>query len=51
MKIVSVIKSADLDRSVHFYTKVLDFERKWPEQEERESANGVAHLIREGAEL
>jgi catechol 2,3-dioxygenase-like lactoylglutathione lyase family enzyme len=51
MKIVPVIKSRDLARSVQFYTKILDFERKWPEDEARETANGVAHLARDGAEL
>ena len=51
MKIVPVIKSGDLDRSVRFYTGVLDFERKWPGYEDREKANGVAHLIKDGAEL
>src|SRR5690348_16085457 len=29
MKIVPVIKSSDLQRSLNFYTEVLDFERKW----------------------
>ncbi len=51
MKIVPVIKSGDLERSVHFYTKVLDFERKWPGDEDREAANGVVDLVRDGAEL
>jgi hypothetical protein len=51
MKIVPVIKSRDLERSVRFCTKVLDFERKWPDDEDREKANGVAHLIREGCWL
>jgi catechol 2,3-dioxygenase-like lactoylglutathione lyase family enzyme len=51
MKIVPVIKSSDLERSVRFYTEVLDFERKWPDEEGRETANGVAHLMRDGAEL
>ncbi len=51
MKIVPVIKSGDLKRSVDFYTRVLDFERKWPGHEEREMANGVVDLIRDGAEL
>ncbi len=51
MKIVPVIKSGDLERSVRFYTEVLDFERKWPGDEDRETANGVAHLIKAGAEL
>ena len=51
MKIVSVIKSADLERSVRFYTEVLDFERKWPDEEDRENAHGVIHLMRDGAEL
>jgi catechol 2,3-dioxygenase-like lactoylglutathione lyase family enzyme len=51
MKIVPVIKSGDLARSVRFYTEVLDFERRWPSDEDRETANGVAYLIRDGAEL
>jgi hypothetical protein len=34
MKIVPVIKSGDLERSVQSYTRVLDFERKWPGHEE-----------------
>jgi hypothetical protein len=36
MKIVPVIKSGDLERSVLFYTRILDFERKWPGHEDRE---------------
>jgi catechol 2,3-dioxygenase-like lactoylglutathione lyase family enzyme len=51
IKIVPVIKSANLERSLRFYTEVLDFERKWPGEKECESANGVAHLVRDGAEL
>ena len=51
MKIVPVIKSSDLGRSVHFYTEVLDFERKRPDEADRETANGVAHLAKDGAEL
>ena len=51
VKIVPVIKSGDLKRSVDFYTRVLDFERKWPRHEEREMANGVVDPIRDGAEL
>lgn len=51
MKVVPVIKSRDLELSVRFYTEVLDFERKWPGYEDRETANGVAHLIKDGAEL
>jgi hypothetical protein len=51
MKIVPLIKSGDLKRSVQFYTEVLDFERKWPGHEDREMANGVIDLIRDGAEL
>ena len=51
MKIVPVIKSRDLERSVHFYTRILDFERKWPGYEAHEMANGVIDLIRDGAEL
>ncbi len=51
MKIVPVIKSSDLDRSIRFYTKFLDFEWKWPDDADREKANGVAHLNKDGAEL
>jgi catechol 2,3-dioxygenase-like lactoylglutathione lyase family enzyme len=51
MQIVPVIKSSDLGRSIRFYTEVLDFERKWPEYADRETANGVAHLVKAGAEL
>ena len=51
MKIVPVIKSSDLQRSLHFYTEVLDFEHKWPGHEDREMANGVIDLTRDGAEL
>jgi catechol 2,3-dioxygenase-like lactoylglutathione lyase family enzyme len=51
MKIVPVIKSSDLQRSIHFYTEVLDFERKWPGHEDLEMANGVIDLVRDGAEL
>ncbi len=51
MRIVPVIKASDLEGSVRFYTKVLDFERKWPGYEGRETANGVAHLVRDGAEI
>jgi catechol 2,3-dioxygenase-like lactoylglutathione lyase family enzyme len=51
MKVVPVIKSSDLQRSVHFYTEILDFERKWPGHEDGEMANGVIDLVRDGAEL
>jgi catechol 2,3-dioxygenase-like lactoylglutathione lyase family enzyme len=51
MKIVPVIKSSDLERSAQFYTRILDFERKWPGHEDLEMANGVIDLIRGGAEL
>lgn len=51
MKIVPVIKSSDLRRSLHFYTEVLDFKFKRPEYEELEMANGVVDLVRDGAEL
>ena len=51
MKIVPVIKSSDLERSERFYLELLDFERMWPGNEDREKANGVAHLVRDGAEL
>ncbi len=51
MKIVPVIKSSNLERSLHFYTGFLDFERKWPGYEDREMASGVIGLVRDGAEI
>jgi catechol 2,3-dioxygenase-like lactoylglutathione lyase family enzyme len=51
MKIVPVIKCSNLQRSLHFYTEILDFERKWPGYEDLEMANGVIDLVRDGAEL
>ena len=51
MKIVPVIKSGDLERSLRFYTEVLDFERRWPGYEDLEMANGVIDLVRDGGEL
>ena len=51
MKIVPVIKSSNLEKSVQFYTEVLDFERKWPADEAHETANGVAHLVKDGSEI
>lgn len=51
MKIVPVIKSRNLEKSVEFYTKILGFERKWPTYEVQETANGVAHLVKGGAEV
>jgi catechol 2,3-dioxygenase-like lactoylglutathione lyase family enzyme len=50
MKIVPVIKCSDLRRSLAFYTKVLDFEKKWPGQDD-ELALGVVDLVRDGAEI
>ncbi len=51
LKIVPVIKVSDLQRSLLFYTEVLDFEFKWPGHKERELANGVVDLARDGAWL
>jgi catechol 2,3-dioxygenase-like lactoylglutathione lyase family enzyme len=51
MKIVPVIKCADLHRSLRFYTEVLDFQFKWPSNKDLEMANGVLDLIRDGAEI
>lgn len=51
MRIVPVIRCSDLDRSLRFYTGILDFQRRWPGHEARESANGVIDLIRDQAEL
>ena len=51
MRMVPVIKTSDLSRSIRFYTEVLDFTWKWPEYAEAEIANGVADLTMEGADL
>ena len=51
MRIVPVIKCSDLPRSLHFYTVILDFERKWPGYQDREMENGVIDLVRDGAEV
>ena len=51
MQTVPVVKCSDLSRSIRFYTEVLDFERKWPGYADTETANGVAHLVKAGAEL
>ena len=51
MKITPVIKVSDLQRSLDFYTRVLDFKRKWIGYEEQEMANGVIDLALDTAEL
>jgi catechol 2,3-dioxygenase-like lactoylglutathione lyase family enzyme len=51
MKIVPVIRSSDLQRSLRFYTEVLDFQFKWPGHKNRELDNGVIDLVMDGAEL
>ena len=51
MRMVPVIKTSDLCRSIRFYTEVLDFTWKWPEDAEAEIANGVADLTMESADL
>ena len=51
MKIVPVIKSSDLPRSLSFYTEVLDFQLKWPGHKEHHLSNGVIDLVRDEAEL
>ena len=51
MRMVPVIKCSDLGRSIRFYTEVLDFERRWPGYADVETANGVAGLVKDGAEL
>jgi len=51
MKIVPVIKSSDLQRSLNFYTEVLDFQLQWPGHKEHHMTNGVIDLVRDGAEL
>src|SRR4051795_3017442 len=51
MRIVPVVKSSDLQRSLNFYTGILDFKWKWAGYEDSEMANGVVDLVRDGAEL
>lgn len=51
MRIVPVIKSRDLERSLRFYMDVLGFACRWPGYEDREAENGVIDLVRDGAEL
>ena len=51
MKVVPVIKCSDLEKSLRFYTNVLDFEWRWPEHKDLEMANGVIDLVRDGAEI
>ncbi len=51
MKIVPVIRCSHLERSLRFYTGILGFKRKWPEDEARDASNGVIDLICDGAEL
>lgn len=48
---VPVLKCSDLQHSLRFYTAILDFQRKWPGREDRELANGVIDLTRDGADL
>jgi hypothetical protein len=39
------------DQVSRFATEVLGFERKWPGHEDREMANGVIDLVRDGVDL
>lgn len=48
MKMVPLFKCRDPGRVIDFYTLILDFTLKWPEEL---IDDGVADLIREGAEL
>ena len=51
MKIIPVIKSRDLTRSLRFYTDILGFTPLWPDSIEQELANGVAYLTQDGVTL
>jgi catechol 2,3-dioxygenase-like lactoylglutathione lyase family enzyme len=51
MKIVPVIKSSNLEKSLQFYVEILGFDRRWPAYEAQETANGVADLVKHGAEV
>ena len=48
IKAVPVIRCSDLKKSVDFYTAILDFERKYPDEN---GADGVIDLINGGVEL
>jgi catechol 2,3-dioxygenase-like lactoylglutathione lyase family enzyme len=46
MKVVPILKSSDLTRSLHFYTEVLDFTLMFPEAS---PSDGLLELINNGA--
>jgi catechol 2,3-dioxygenase-like lactoylglutathione lyase family enzyme len=48
MKMMPVVKCSDLERSLAFYTGVLDFERRWPNVP---LEIGVVDIVLEGAEI
>jgi len=49
--VMPVIKCSDLERSLRFYTEVLDFKPKWPNEKDDELANGVIALTMQGADV
>ena len=51
MRAVPVLYSSDLERSLAFYTGVLEFELRYPEYRELSLRSGVVDLICDGAIL
>jgi catechol 2,3-dioxygenase-like lactoylglutathione lyase family enzyme len=51
MDVIPVIKCNDLQRSLNFYTAVLDFEAKYPDHLEESLDRGIVDLINDNAEL
>lgn len=49
MRAVPLFWSSDLNRSVAFYTNVLEFSPRWPEHFDLGMQNGVLDLVCEGA--
>src|SRR6218665_3567221 len=48
MKIIPLFKCRDMQEAIDFYTKILDFRQKYPEET---AEDPVVDLIFEGAEL
>jgi len=51
MRAVPVLYSSDLNRSLGFYTRVLNFELRYPEHRELALRNGVIDLVCDAAVL
>lgn len=51
MRAVPLFYSSDLERSLAFYTGVLEWQLRWPEHRELMLSSGVVDLVCEGAVL